>query len=57
MNSDSSDNTASVMKEGQIMYKITYQNGHVVVLKDGKFWGSYDTKEEAYREILEEGLV
>ena len=39
------------------MYKITYQNGHVVVLKDGKFWGSYDTKEEAYREILEEGLV
>lgn len=40
------------------MYTFMYDRGHVVVLKDGKFWGSYDTKAEAYREIQEEeGLV
>ena len=40
------------------MYEIKYDRDHVIVLKDGKFWGSYDTKAEAYREIREEeGLV
>ena len=36
------------------MYKIKHVNGHVVVLKKGQFWGSYDTVGEAYREIREE---
>ena len=34
-------------------YKYRYENGHVVVLRYGKFWGSYDTKGEAERDILE----
>ena len=45
--------------EGGIdMYEVKYDREHVFVLKDGKFWGTYDTEEEAYREIREaEGLV
>ena len=34
-------------------YQMRYENGLVVVLRYGKFWGSYDTKGEAVRDILE----
>lgn len=40
------------------MYEFKYDRDHVVVYKDGKFWGCYDTVGEAYKEIFEEeGLV
>lgn len=35
-------------------YRIKYEWGHWVVYKDGRFWGSYDTKYEAQKEIEEE---
>lgn len=38
------------------MYRFKWINGHVVVFKDGLFWGSYDTIAEAHREIEKEEL-
>jgi len=35
-------------------YRFKYERGHVVVYKNGRFWGTYDTIGEAKRDILEE---
>lgn len=36
------------------MYTFKYDRGHVVIYKDGQFWGTADTKAEAIRDIEEE---
>lgn len=36
------------------MYQIKWEYGHWVILKNGLFWGSADTKKEAYHDIEEE---
>lgn len=36
------------------MYTFKYDRGHVVIYKNGLFWGTADTKAEAIRDIEEE---